>query len=191
MDRPDQGLRNPGDGESWRRLNLLYWPLIEGYARRLGVAEHGVDDVVQDVLVKVWQKLRSFDPERGPFRDWLRGIARYTIRDWHRSRDPSMSLDDVPEVAERPSEDRWGRLERQLRILGIVHDRLRSQEKPRDWWVYVQIRLKRRSARDVAEESGLTRDNVYQISTRVFARVRALCLEYDEDLSDDATQLPE
>jgi len=38
------------------------------------------DDLAQEVLVQAYRSVRKFDPARGDFRSWFRGIARNRIR---------------------------------------------------------------------------------------------------------------
>lgn len=52
-------------------------------ARRMRIAEHRIDDVVQDVFVVVHRRLGDFDG-RGSLRSWLYGIVQRTVRDHRR-----------------------------------------------------------------------------------------------------------
>ncbi len=48
-------------------------------ASRLG-PRGAQDDVVQDALVRAWRKRSSYDPERGPFTNWLLAIVANEAR---------------------------------------------------------------------------------------------------------------
>lgn len=58
----------------------LYNILIK-YVRRKDVAE----DLLQDVFVKIWKNIESFDPERGTLFTWMLNIARNLAIDFLRS----------------------------------------------------------------------------------------------------------
>ena len=67
-------LRKEGSRADWERFVSLYTPLLEHWAQRLAPRD-GVDDLVQDVLLKVMQKLQSFAGEGDrSFLAWLRTI---------------------------------------------------------------------------------------------------------------------
>lgn len=44
------------------------------------------EDIVQEVFIKVWKKLESFDLEKAQFKTWLFVITRNTITDYLRKR---------------------------------------------------------------------------------------------------------
>jgi len=62
----------------------LDWPAtrrrIAGLARACGAPAAIVDDVAQEVSIKVWSRLSTFDPRKGPFDAWLRGITHNEVR---------------------------------------------------------------------------------------------------------------
>ncbi|MGZ3477925.1 MAG: RNA polymerase sigma factor [Polyangiales bacterium] len=95
------------DEEAFRLLHARHSPLVFGIAvRSLGPA--GAQEVVQDVLLTVWQKASTYDRSRGPFRPWLLQITHHRIANVLRAErrrgksagdeadleDPSPSIDD-------------------------------------------------------------------------------------------------
>ena len=62
----------------------LDWPAtrsrIVSLARASGAPAAIVDDVAQEVSIKVWSRLATFDPQRGAFDAWLRGITLNEVR---------------------------------------------------------------------------------------------------------------
>ena len=68
-------LERIGDGAdalAWDEFFARYWPTIYGFARHRGCAEHTAEEIVQDVMLKVFQQrdVYQYDPARGRFRDW-------------------------------------------------------------------------------------------------------------------------
>ncbi|HEX8199705.1 MAG TPA: sigma-70 family RNA polymerase sigma factor [Isosphaeraceae bacterium] len=188
-------VRDPGDVAAWGEFDALYRPLIRGVVRKQGVSGHDADDVVQEVFRRLVRALPAFslDHRRGRFRSWLYSVTHCTTQDWLRARsrqgvgvvDPGR----VPDRAGEVPEAEWLRSYRR-RVLEFAQEKVRSQAKPRDWYAFEQCLVLRRRAAVVAEELGITVANVYTITSRVFARIRDLCLEYDEDLSDGTIDLP-
>ena len=68
----------PGDHVAWARFVNLYGSRIRGWCRRWGLQEADSEDVTQDVLLRLSQKLGAFqyDPSRS-FRGWLRTVTQH------------------------------------------------------------------------------------------------------------------
>lgn len=87
--------RTPGDvdpGSTSPTLETIYGSLaseVRAWIRtRTGArlrARVEVDDIAQDVWLRVARSLASFDPQRGPVRSWVLRIARNTLLDLMRS----------------------------------------------------------------------------------------------------------
>lgn len=76
---PARGLSTTADSE--KRLSELYLAHsidLRRYARRCGVPDHDVDDVIADVYLVTWRKLSSVPPPPGD-RLWLFGVARNIV----------------------------------------------------------------------------------------------------------------
>jgi RNA polymerase sigma-70 factor, ECF subfamily len=89
------------DESAVRALYRAYGGGLYGFAlRRLG--DRGLaEEVVQDVLTRVWRSARDFDPARASFRTWVYGIARNALIDVERRRAvrPPMAPDEPIERA--------------------------------------------------------------------------------------------
>jgi RNA polymerase sigma-70 factor (ECF subfamily) len=87
------------DESAVRALYRAYGGGLYGFAlRRLG--DRGLaEEVVQDVLTRVWRSARDFDPARASFRTWVYGIARNALIDVERRRSvrPPMASTEPPD----------------------------------------------------------------------------------------------
>ena len=85
-----QRLKNWQDQASWQEFFDTYWKLIYGLARRLGLGEEDAQDVVQETMISVANRMPNFkyDPEVGSFKSWLRTLIRSRISDHLRRRGP-------------------------------------------------------------------------------------------------------
>lgn len=78
-----QGIVDPSNRSQWLAFDDRYRPIIEGFARRLGLNEHEASDVAQDTLLRFMKDFRlgKYDPTRGRLRSWLISIAKNRITD--------------------------------------------------------------------------------------------------------------
>lgn len=71
----------------WRCFLDIYQPLLFAHARRRGLDGNQAEDVVQEILVGISQRLPEFDyqPEKCRFRTWLFRVAERKVADhWRR-----------------------------------------------------------------------------------------------------------
>jgi RNA polymerase sigma-70 factor (ECF subfamily) len=74
-----------GDSEAYERLLRALVPLLRRFVGALLRDPPAVDDVVQEVLLRIHRARHSYRPER-PFGPWLRTIARHAAIDALRER---------------------------------------------------------------------------------------------------------
>ena len=81
-----QRLRDGTDHLSWEDFFTRYWPLIYRSARYHGCSDHTAEEVVQDVILVVFQQkdVFQYDPVRGRFRDWLGMVVRNKVAQYRR-----------------------------------------------------------------------------------------------------------
>jgi len=76
-----------GDVEAWREWYAAHFDCLAKYVRwRCGGLADLTDDVIQEAWLTAVRKLRAFDPDKGPFFGWLRGIAANAARNHLRAR---------------------------------------------------------------------------------------------------------
>src|SRR5512144_2245929 len=89
-----------GDAASFEPLVLKYSPRVFATARRYARHESEVEDIVQEIWLKAFQKLRSYRGE-APFEHWLMRLAVRTCYDFlrahQRNRETSFSELSEPE----------------------------------------------------------------------------------------------
>jgi RNA polymerase sigma-70 factor (ECF subfamily) len=76
-----------GDEQAWRAWYDESFAVLDSYVlwRCAGLRDLA-DDIVQETWLTAVRRVRSFDPQRGSFMGWLRGIAQNVIRHHLRSR---------------------------------------------------------------------------------------------------------
>ena len=74
-----------GEAEFLDVLIKRYLPMVYNFVLRLSGRSADAPDIVQDIFVKVWRKIESFDREKN-FKTWLFTIAHRTVIDWFRKK---------------------------------------------------------------------------------------------------------
>lgn len=164
----------------WIEFFDRYGELIHGCARASGLQPTDSDDVVQDVIAALIPAMKGFryDPARGSFRAYLRTAVANAVRRVRRRADggtPLHALDGDP-IDPRPGEADDARFEQEWRRYH-VRRALRSVEgevAERDRTAFTWYVIHGRAAAEVAEELGMTLDQVYQVKTRLLKRLGAV-----------------
>lgn len=81
-------LRTKSDEESWQTFAETYQRYIYVVIRRMNIDHSEAEDLVQDVLLKVWNKLESFnyEPNKAKFRTWLSRVIKNHVFNYVESR---------------------------------------------------------------------------------------------------------
>lgn len=99
-------ISNHQDAKALSSLFEVYGPKLKGWLMARGVGSGTAEDIVQDVMIKVWTKGGSFDPEKASFATWVYRLTRNRWIDHKRKhgrvdvRDPELMKiiadDEVP-----------------------------------------------------------------------------------------------
>lgn len=92
-DRTLAGRAADGDISAFEILVRRYSPMMRAYAARLLSSNNEVDDVVQEALITVWEKLPTLD-DCGAVRSWMMKIVSHKAMDRIRAHKRQTGLDD-------------------------------------------------------------------------------------------------
>lgn len=73
-----------GDGPAWTELVRAHHARVYGVCYRFTGSTHDAEDLTQDVFLKVYGRLRAFDPARGSFPVWIATLTRNHLVDHYR-----------------------------------------------------------------------------------------------------------
>ncbi len=118
-----------GDTFAWEALVRSQQRRVYGLCYRFTGSTSEAEDLTQEVFLKVYRNLRSFDPTRASFGVWLTALTRNLLVDHYRrsrmdraseSLDESPSgEDDGPSRAERLADTRGGGQERHVAVIEL------------------------------------------------------------------------
>lgn len=157
-----------GSALSFAEVYELHFDFVWRSARRLGVPEQNLDDVVQDVFVTVYRRLSDFEG-RSQLKTWIFGVLRHTVRDLRRSqrRKPTEELAEEPRDARTSPHDRAVH-EESARLLHKLLCTLDDDQRE----VFVLAELEEMSAPEIASALDVNVNTVY-------SRLRTARQEFD------------
>jgi RNA polymerase sigma-70 factor (ECF subfamily) len=170
-----QRLRRPGDQVSWDRFVTLYTPMLYRWARRAGLRKQDAEDLVQDVLTLLVEKLKVFayDPTKS-FRAWLRTVTLNKWRQRQRRSAPVASEAGHP-LDEVPAPDamvEFEEVEYRRHLVRQALQALRPEFPALTWRAFAEYVVAGRDAAEVAAELRISRGTVYAAKSLVLARLR-------------------
>ena len=179
------------DPERWREFDSIYRPMLFAFLRRQGLPDRDANDMVQEIFFKLLAKIQTFDRERCKFRTWLFAVAHHALVDEVRRRASyKKALDGWAANMLRASAsdslkmaEEWVTLHRS-KILQHALETVRARTSPKSWACFEQRILRDRPGALIAAELEIEPSTVFVNAHRVLKRVRAVCLEFDEDMSD-------
>jgi RNA polymerase sigma-70 factor (ECF subfamily) len=175
-------LRDRNDRHAWQRLLAVYEPWLRGWLSRHELQPADVEDVLQEILVVVSEKLPDFvhSGHTGAFRSWLRTILTNQVRHFLRGKrnrqavlSPQPRADWVDQLADpRSALSRQWDQEHDRHLARRLLASIQMEFNPKTWQVFQMLVLDDRPAAEVARDLGLTANAVYVAKARVLARLR-------------------
>lgn len=171
------------DPAAWKRLCVIYGPLVYRWARAAGLQECDSADVGQEVFRTLHARIGEFDltVPGATFRGWLRTITRHKIGDlyrrtnqqpggvggttaWQRQAELPDSLDDT-------WESQQGIDDEQIVLRGTL-EMLKTEFEPTTWQAFWRSTIDEVSTQEIAAELQMTPAAVRQAKYRVLRRLR-------------------
>lgn len=71
-----------GDVSAFAPIYQAYSPMVYGLILRIVKDQKEAENLLQEVFIKVWRKIDTYDPEKGTFATWVINITRNTAIDY-------------------------------------------------------------------------------------------------------------
>jgi RNA polymerase sigma-70 factor (ECF subfamily) len=173
--------RDPSDQAGWDEFVERYGRHIYRWCRQWKLQDADAEDVTQDILVKLTQKLRAFayDPSRS-FRGWLRTVAHHAWRDFEDGRRrrarPVAGDSTVQEwmLTLEAREDLVRKLEEafDIELLEAAKARVRLRVAPHTWEAFRLLALEGLPVAEVAARVRMQVAMVYVAKSKVQKMLR-------------------
>src|SRR5437868_2712427 len=174
-----------GDAASFEPLIEKYSPRVFATARRYARRESEIEDIVQEVWLKAFQKLKSFRGE-APFEHWLMRLAVRTCYDFlrahRRNREAVFSDLTQPETdwLERFVQQPNGS-EEDLQAVRLLINRILEQLSPPARLVITLLEIEDRSVKEISRITGWSVPLVKVRAFRARAEMKKLLAKIAKD----------
>lgn len=174
-----------GDTACYEQLVAKYQPRVFATARRYARREDEVEDIVQEVFLKAYQKLSSFRGE-APFEHWLMRLAVRTcydfLREHQRNRETSFTeiSDAEDDWLERHAEEDGGGDEKAAEAKELV-DKVLEKLSPAARLVITLLEIEDRSVKEIADLTGWSVPLVKVRAFRARAEMKKLLTKLMKD----------
>lgn len=181
---------------AWARFFDLYAGFVFAVARSRGLSAEDADDVVQNVFIDLARKMPTFsyDRQKGRFRSYLLELVSWRVKDklkaQLRETKVRVPLDEMNEEEKPAANAYMDKVERewQAAVLNEALRRLQQQVSPDHFAAFVEKTVEGHETETVLQLHGLTRDNFYQICTRLREKLKPLLATVRKEM--DEGQLP-
>lgn len=168
-------VKNPDNQNAWQTFTETYAGYIKAVLIKVGVSIHDVNDIRQEIILKLWKKLPTFEyePKKAKFRSWLYQVIRNTAYTYLSSQGAKERRDDsyFHEAGEHTTkltemmEKEWKSF-----ICEKALNNLRGVFNEQSIEVF-EASLKGRSVKDLAKYFKIKENTVYRIKNRVKERL--------------------
>jgi RNA polymerase sigma-70 factor (ECF subfamily) len=165
-----------GRPTGWERLVFVFGPVVRMWCRQRGLQSADIDEVAQEVFVRVRGGIDSFQP--GNFVAWIYTITQNTIRDHFRrcARRPDAvgGTDFAERLAQAPSPEEDGEVPESARLIAVrrAMDVVRRDVQAQTWRAFEAVVIEGRVTAEAARELGESEAYVRNAKSRVLRRIR-------------------
>ena len=187
-----QRIKSDDDDTSWEEFSEIYSPYLYVVIRNMSLSHHDTEDLLQQVLLKAWKGLQTFqyEPHKHKFRSWLHTITKNTVRSFvkrhstkmskagdHAKQDEMIQLNNIEaaEVEEKMIEE-WNNY-----IANLAFDNIKDKFKPQVMKSF-EMTMDGLSGKEISDELGIPVNTVYVYKNRVQSALLKEVNRLDQDL---------
>jgi len=170
-------LRDKYDEESWQTFTQIYQRYIYVVIRRMNISHSETEDLVQEVLFKIWNKLPDFQysPDKAKFRTWLSMVIKNKVLNYlessksHKNKLDKAAAQEVKLYSEHEV-DSIIQKEWENYITNMAMERIKGSFPGQAIKVF-ELTLEGKSIQEISAELGIKENTVYKSKNRVKAKL--------------------
>ncbi len=181
-----QRVKDPKNEDAWASFIGAYEGYIHSVLQRVGISRDEAIDLSQEILLKLWKELPSFnyEPNRGKFRSWLYQIIRNTAYSHLKARHSEQQRIDL---YFKDNQEGSGQIDELMREEWKAHICQKALDNLRGTFTdqSVEIFEKTLAGQEVSELAvsyGVKENTIYRIKNRVKERLIVEIKRIREDL---------
>jgi RNA polymerase sigma-70 factor (ECF subfamily) len=174
-----QRAKDPSDQQAWEDFVFYYEKFIFHILHKMNSSSADFDDLVQDILLKLWRNIGQYDREKARFRTWLGVTIKNTVLNYlgskaSRQKQQQISVDEQDSVIdlqvvsqpelEQVIEDEWKRY-----VSGLAMKNIQKIFSGKAIDVF-ELSLDGKTNDQIAESCELSIASVYTLKNRVKSR---------------------
>ena len=166
-----QRVKNRMDQQSWEEFTNFYSPYIMGILNKAGVKYEFVEDLCQEILVRIWKSIENFeyDPSKCKFRSWLGTVCRNHIYNFYQRVAKKHDNVDIEESHLSPNEAEINEIienEWQVYIAKKAFEKISLEFNEKAIISYTEFQ-KGRSVEEISKEIDVAENTIYVYHRRV------------------------
>ena len=185
-------IRNQHDDHSWEDFVYFYQRYIFVVIVKMGVSHQDAEDLVQRVLLALWEKLPSFEyePNKCKFRTWMNKITRNTVIAYFRKqkrykndleRAASIKLNESDDTNE-PEIYNMAEKEWKLHVSNLAWENIKDEFKGKAAQVFMMF-SEGKDIEVICNELDIKKNTAYVLKNRVQDKLYKEIRRLDDELS--------
>lgn len=167
--------RDPNDETAWQEFAAYYRSFIQLVLHKMNVDANDLDDLQQEILLRLWKVLGRYDQERAAFRTWLSRIIQGKVADHFRKRGrltkQQIAIQEEPgETEALPDLEAIIEAEWKQHLVKLALTRVSEHFSPRGMTAFT-MSMKGSSSAQIAAELNIKPNSANKLKNRVRLRV--------------------
>jgi RNA polymerase sigma-70 factor (ECF subfamily) len=168
--------KNPDDHQAWEDFVAFYQRFIYHILHKMNISLNDFDDLVQVVLLRLWESLKNYEKMDCKFRSWLSQVTRNTVLNYldkqQRQVKRQSQMGEYQDMQLKLNSYGDGELERLIENEWRAYVSTMALENIRKLFSGVAVEAfllsqKEVSGDDIARELGIKKDSAYVLISRV------------------------
>lgn len=128
------------------------------------------EECFDDVLLKIWQNIASFDPDRNSFKNWAAAIAKYRAIDYLRQYQREAAAVSIEDTVIAQEDSLLAAMIEQE--ISVETEKLLSCLKPSDRELFLKLYVEEQSMEQISQETGMKKEVIYNRVSRGKHKIR-------------------